>query len=275
MQRRAYRRLRDAIAVPLRSVNATPRTRSLRLCHVLREDPELAEAIPAARRQRAIQECTAAEMYLPAGRAPNGASGATGLGVLVLDGFLVRRVGIDGRFGAELLGEGDVLRPSQGDLDSPMLPLETRWLVPESTRLAVLDDEFVQRLARYPELASAIVERAMQRSRNLAVNMAIVHQARVDVRLRMLLWHLAGRWGRVRSDGTVLPLRLTHTLLADLVAARRPTVTSALTELTRRGLVRSNGDSWVLFGEAPVELLDINGSRASRGREAPRVASTS
>ena len=61
--------------------------------------------------------------------------------------------------------------------------------------------------------------------------MAIVHQARVDVRLHMLLWHLAARWGRVRSDGTVLRLRLTHAVLADLVAARRPTVTTALSDL--------------------------------------------
>ena len=83
--------------------------------------------------------------------------------------------------------------------------------------------------------------------------MAIVHQARVDVRLHMLLWHLAARWGRVRSDGTVLRLRLTHAVLADLVAARRPTVTTALSDLSRRGLVRSDGETWVLPGEAPSD----------------------
>jgi CRP-like cAMP-binding protein len=85
--------------------------------------------------------------------------------------------------------------------------------------------------------------------------MAIVHQARVDVRLHMLLWHLAARWGRVRSDGTVLRLRLTHALLADLVAARRPTVTTALSELSRRGLIKTDGETWVLSGDAPDELL--------------------
>jgi CRP-like cAMP-binding protein len=90
--------------------------------------------------------------------------------------------------------------------------------------------------------------------------MAIVHQARVDNRLHMLLWHLAGRWGKVRTEGTVVPFRLTHTLLADLVAARRPTVTSALSDLTRRGLVRSTGEEWILFGEPPRELLDIEGA---------------
>jgi CRP-like cAMP-binding protein len=125
-------------------------------------------------------------------------------------------------------------------------------------RLAVLDDEFVARLANYPELAPAFVARAMQRARNLAMNMAIVHQPRVDVRLHMLMWHLAGRWGRVRSDATSLPLRLTHAALSELVAARRPTVTSALSELARKGLVRSTGDSWLLFGEPPGELFDVD-----------------
>ena len=269
--------LRDRQAVPLVAVSESSNPGPTALCHVLREDPELAEAIPVGRRRQAIDECTATELYLPAGRTPRGAGAlmGTALGMLVLEGLLIRRVGIDGRFGAELLGEGDLLRPSQGEFDSPLLPLETGWVVPEPARLAVLDEEFVQRLAQYPELAPAIVARAMQRARNLAVNMAIVHQARVDVRLEMLLWHLAGRWGRVRSDATVVPLRLTHTLLADLVAARRPTVTSALTDLARRGRVESRGEEWLLFGEAPVELLDVGGRPPSRPNEAPRLASTS
>jgi len=97
--------------------------------------------------------------------------------------------------------------------------------------------------------------RERKRSRHLAVNMAIVHQARVDVRLHMLLWHLAARWGRVRSDATVLPLRLTHAALADLVAARRPTVTSALSLLSRQGLVRFSEEGWILSGTPPVALL--------------------
>jgi CRP-like cAMP-binding protein len=98
----------------------------------------------------------------------------------------------------------------------------------------------------------------MQRARHLAVNMAIVSQPRVDVRLHMLLWHLAGRWGRVRSDATVLRLRLTHSLLAQLVAARRPTVSTAVSDLARRGLVTTQGDEWLLTGEPPVELLGLN-----------------
>jgi CRP/FNR family transcriptional regulator, cyclic AMP receptor protein len=121
----------------------------------------------------------------------------------------------------------------------------------------VLDEACTERLARYPQLIGRLVGRALERSRNLTVNMAIVHQARVDVRLHMLFWHLAARWGRVGSDGVSLPLRLTHSVLADLVAARRPTVTSALSELARHGLVRAVDGGWLLSGDPPGELLEL------------------
>lgn len=238
------------------------------LCHVLREDPELADAIPSDRRTRAIEECTAPELSLQPGRwGGRGSLGFRGgIGVLVLGGLMIRRVGIDGRFGAELIGEGDLLRPNEESV-SPLLPLTTDWSIVLPTRLAALDLEFEQHLTRYPELGRCLIARALQRSKNLSVNMAIVHQARVDVRLHMLLWHLAARWGRVRSDGTVLRLRLTHAVLADLVAARRPTVTTALSDLTRRGLIRTDGETWVLSGEAPGDLLTF-------AREASRTRAT-
>jgi CRP/FNR family transcriptional regulator, cyclic AMP receptor protein len=236
------------------------------VCYVLREDPELADAIPVERGDRALEDCTAPEVWLMPGPGPvRGSVFRGGIGVLVLSGLMIRRVGIDGRFGAEVIGDGDLLRPADEEV-SPLLPLTTEWSVLVPTRTAQLDRAFEQCIARYPELARALVARAILRSKNLAVNMAIVHQARVDVRLHMLLWHLAGRWGRVRSDGTVLRLRLTHAILADLVAARRPTVTTALSELSRRGLVSSDGETWVLSGEAPNELL-------AYAREANRRAS--
>jgi CRP/FNR family transcriptional regulator, cyclic AMP receptor protein len=244
---------------------------------VLDEDPELAEAIAPERRAEAIEVCTAPEVYLPVGDGFGGSTmtPADGFGLLILDGLLIRRAGVEGRFGAELLGVGDLLRPWQDEYDSPMLPLQTGWAVMEPARLAVLDDNFVKRVAPYPEFGPAMVARVMRRARNLSVNMAIVHQARVDVRLHMLLWHLAGRWGRVRSEGTVVPLRLTHALLADLVAARRPTVTSALSDLTRRGVLRASGDEWVLLGDPPGELVNLGSSSSESSPWAQRVASSS
>ncbi len=230
-----------------------------RLCHVLLEDRGLAEAVPSDLREQAVKECLARLVSMPAGRwkgMPRGVSG-DGIGLLVLHGLLIRRVGIDGRFGAELLGEGDLLRPWQGEDEPPTLPVTTGWRVLEPTRMTVLDEAFALRLARYPQVSARLVGRALERSRNLAVNMAIVHQTRVDVRVHMLFWHLAARWGRVRSDGVSLPVRLTHSVLADLTAARRPTVTSALTELSKRELVRAVDGGWLLSGEPPGELLEL------------------
>lgn len=239
------------------------------LCRLLREDVDLAEAVAPGRRADAVRECLAPVRLVSAGTwtgavlpgIPNG------IGVLVLHGLLVRRVGVDGRYGAELLGDGSLLRPWQDRGPSRSLPRTTRWRVLKATRVALLDARVARRLSQYPELTERLIERALQRVENLAVNMAIVHHARVDVRLHMLFWHLVERWGRVGPNGVVLPLQLTHASLADLVAARRPTVTSALAELARTGLVRAIADEgWLLRGEPPAEAADFISHRLAGRR---------
>jgi CRP/FNR family cyclic AMP-dependent transcriptional regulator len=254
----------------VQSVSVVPRP-SASVCYILREDPDLAEGIEPERREQALEACVAREIRIPAGTwKGRSALLDDGLGLLVLQGVLLCRVGVEGRFGAELLGEGDVLRPWQSEVDSSTLPLKVDWAALEASRMAVLDERLVRQLMQYPQVAGRLFARAVGGSRHLAVNMAIVHQARVDVRLHMLLWHLASRWGRVRSDGIIVPLRLTHTVLSDLVAARRPTVTSALSDLSRRGVVRVIDEGWLLLGDPPGE----RGEESDRSRRA-RSARTS
>ena len=235
-------------------------TGTLRRCKLLREDPDLAEAIPLSRRDEAIERCMALQTTIGT-RCWNGEAhvgGAGGIGLLILEGLIVRRVSVGGRRGAELLGAGDVLSCVEPRDELPALELASSCSVLEPLRVAVLDAAFVDReLTHFPQLAAALAARIAQRSRNLAVNLAIITQSRVDARLHMLLWHLAGRWGRVRSGGVVLPLRLTHSLLAEMVASRRPTVSSALSGLARRGLVRCSDDGWVLAGDAPGDTGDL------------------
>ena len=160
-----------------------------------------------------------------------------------------------GRRCCELLGHGDVMRPWQWDDEGSHVRAEVGWVVLEPTRLAVLDHGLVQRIAPWPELGVELFNRGTRRAHHLAVALAIAHHQRVDDRLLLTLWHLAERWGRVATDGVVVPLPLGHQRLADLVGAHRPSVTTAMGDLSRSGALsrRENGD-WVLHGAPPEEL---------------------
>ena len=148
------------------------------------------------------------------------------------------------------------------DGEDAALAFDPSFVVVEAADLAVLDLAFGERLAPYPEVTGALVARALQRARSLAVTMAIAHQRRVDRRLLMLLWHLADRWGRVTPAGTRVSLQLTHQTLADLVAARRPAVTTALAQLEQEGLVGRGEAGWLLAPEGRSRHTDLTGARA-------------
>jgi CRP/FNR family transcriptional regulator, cyclic AMP receptor protein len=230
------------------------------LAQVLVRDPDLAGDLSGDRLRKAQRDLIAPTVIAFEGPwEPEGQSEDVrgGVGLLLLEGLIVRRVGRVGRYGAELLGPGDLMRPWQHDGEDVTLPFAASFRVIEQSTLAVLDLRFATRAAPYPEIAGALVGRAMQRSRALAVTMAIAHYPRIDRRLLMFMWHLADRWGRVTPDGIRIPLRLTHQLLADLVAARRPSVTSALSQLAQEGHIARAGDAWVLQGEPPGELYEL------------------
>src|SRR3954451_23225284 len=234
--------------------------------HVLVHDPDLAAGLEGERLRRAERDLVAATVVAfegPWNPEEAGASVRGGIGLLVLEGLIVRRVGRTGRYGAELLGPGDLLRPWQHDGEDVTLPFDTAFRVIDKSLLALLDLRFAARAGAYPEVTGALIGRAMQRSRTLAGNMAIAHCPRIDCRLLMLMWHLADRWGRVTPEGIRIPLRLTHQLLADLVASRRPSVTSALQQLSQEGHISKVGDAWLLHGEPPSELYEME--RAARG----------
>ena len=222
--------------------------------YVLDEDADLAELVPAQRLRAARQSSLAAVIDVPAGlwNAREDADRARdGYGLLVIEGVLIRRVGYGGRFGAELLSRGDLLRPWEFDGDDT-IGFETGWRVLMPTRLAVLDLSWTQRMVRFPRVGPALAGRALVRSRRLTAMMAIAQQPRLDERLWMLFWELADRCGRVHSDGVHLDLPLTHEVLSHLVAARRPSVSGALTKLSVQGRVRRNGRGWVLNGDPPT-----------------------
>ena len=179
------------------------------------------------------------------------------MGLIVFDGLLLRSVSYHGRQCSELLGPGDIVRPWDHDGANASIPFHRSWSALERTRLGILDLRFLESLSRWPPLMSALLARAVRRSHWLALQLTISDLRRVDERLVSLFWHAADRWGTVRPDGVHVPLAVTHDVLAQLVAAQRPTVTSALQKLEHEGVVRRLPDrAWLLL-EPPPERLGL------------------
>jgi CRP/FNR family transcriptional regulator, cyclic AMP receptor protein len=231
-----------SLASPLTSANH----RSL-----LELDPGLAPLLSAERRDAATRELRVDVRQLTRGPLlleRLAAASPGNIGLLVLDGVVAREVLLGDTISAELLGAGDVIRPWSLGATGAGLEADVRWTVlSEHAHTALLDRRFARELAPFPEVAVALMDRLNERATRLATAKAVTQLTRVDRRLSALLWHLAERWGRVTADGVLLPLRLSHRLLAQLVGARRPTVSTALAELARTGAVVRRADgSWLL-----------------------------
>src|SRR5436189_3290989 len=185
-------------------------------------------------------------------------------GLLLLEGILIRRVRFGRRPVLELVGPGDVLRPWVGLGEGSSLQQPSHWRVHERTDLAVLDRRFAARVAQWPEIPAAIMDRYIRRARLLALHLSIAQLPRLRESLMALFWYLADRWGRVTAEGVVVDVPLTHELLSGLVGARRPAVTTTLGELQRRGdLSRREDGRWVVHGEPPAELNEPDRALAS------------
>jgi CRP/FNR family transcriptional regulator, cyclic AMP receptor protein len=235
---------------------------------ILDVDSELGEAMDPKSRALAQRHALARLERLERGRWRAEDAGARhGLGLLVVDGLLLREVSLAGRHTAELLGPGDLFRPADEDAELDAVPVRTGWLVCEPARVAILDHRFTAIVGRWPELVDALFARAARRSRRLGVQLAITRVTRVDERLLIVLWHLAERWGRVRADGVHLPLSVTHDTLARLVGARRPSVTTGLGRLARLGMVERVRGGWVLHGDPQEHLARLESERGPEADE--------
>jgi CRP/FNR family cyclic AMP-dependent transcriptional regulator len=225
------------------------------LVSVLDVDGALVDLIPPEQRAQARQATFAATIGFDAGawRAPIDVEQVRGgYGLLVIDGLLLRRAGVERRHAAELLGPGDLLRPWQHDGADSTLEIEWSWRVVANARCAVLDPRWAARAAAWPQLGAELAGRALGRSLRLVIAMAIAQQPRLDERLWILFWDLADRFGKVHPDGVHLDLPLTHEVLSHLAGARRPSVSGALTRLAEEGRLRRSGNHWVLSGDPPA-----------------------
>jgi CRP-like cAMP-binding protein len=165
--------------------------------------------------------------------------------MLVVEGLLTRELVVDRARSVELLGAGDVIRPWQEDASSFCA---STWQALEPTQVAILDDRVVAAMAAYPRLVVALVERSLRRSRFMALEAAISNLIGIEKRVLLLLWQVAEKCGRVEQRGVVVGPGLTHELIAEMIGARRQTVTQAITALVAAGAIERRADgAWMLL----------------------------
>src|SRR6185312_675271 len=131
---------------------------------VLEEDPELAAGLDPMSVQLATRHAIAAVELVPPGAweptfPADGGGGS--LGLLVLDGLLMRDISVAQATCTELIGRGDLLRPWDSEGDALTIKPVVSWTALQPVRLAVLDRRIAAVMGRWPELVGAIVARAV------------------------------------------------------------------------------------------------------------------
>jgi hypothetical protein len=230
---------------------------------ILELDPDLGAGVSPEEWEAARDAVRGHFLRVPRGRWPifSSAAGADDIvGLLIAEGLLCREVGLRDRSMLELLGPGDVLQPPVRT-GRPRLGGDVELTGLSDVLLAVLGDSFVRAAARWPSLLATVQRRLEIQRQYLAVQGLIAHLPLADHRLLLILYHMAERFGHVTAEGIVLPLALTHSLLGQLIGARRPTATLALRGLQSERLVRRLDDgSWLLTAAAERKINVITRS---------------
>lgn len=235
---------------------------------LLEADPDLAGTRRAADLRSGAQ-LTVPAHRISAGRLPEPPvrEPEAHLGFLLLRGLVLYEVAVCGRVTAEILGPGDVVRP-WARVDG-VLASESRWTALNQVLIADLGElDTSGTIGR--EVMEALVIRSGDRANASAIQRSIATHVRVDVRVLAYLWHLADRFGVVVPGAVRLDLPLTHAVLARLVGARRPTVTTALQRLMQLGYLRREKRTFVLIGDASaVEELESRSPAREFARSGP------
>jgi CRP-like cAMP-binding protein len=211
-------------------------------------DSELGARVPPSELRRAKRELIARTTLLRAGDSGEELFDPSLFGALVVEGALTRRVSTGRGRSLEVVVKGDLLRPWQED-SGWVLESTIHALV--DTRVAVLDRHVATAVCEYPALVDALLDRAFRRIRSRATQAAFDSRAGMDERVLSSMWHLADRCGERTEAGIVIPLPLTHQMIADLVGAQRTSVSAAISRLATEGtLSRTDGRGWELPSES-------------------------
>ena len=227
---------------------------------LLDADPELAALVPGPQREAARGRAVARVQRLEDGpwtfqplRHP------AAFGMLVLEGLVGARVAIGSEAHIEVVGTSDLLRPWVHIGPGASVPSDVDWRVFSSTTVAMLDEHFALAVAPWPQIAAALMHRLVLRSRRLSFQLALAGINRTDERLLIALWHFADRWGHVTPEGVTLKLELTQGQLGEVIRVARPSVSSAINDLRRAGVIAYERSTctWTLHGDPPQQAATL------------------
>jgi CRP/FNR family transcriptional regulator, cyclic AMP receptor protein len=165
-------------------------------------------------------------------------------GFLLASGTLTIDLSFASRRATRLVAVGELVVLDGWDSDT--LPVNWGWSVLAPSTIAVLDDRIEEIACRWPSLMTDIAIRGAAQTGRALLHQAISQLPRVEDRLLALMWSLADSRGIVRKDGVYLPLTLTHEAMAQMIGARRPTVSLGLTALTEQGALSVEQDGRLL-----------------------------
>jgi CRP/FNR family cyclic AMP-dependent transcriptional regulator len=217
--------------------------------------PEIAARIPPGDHELAHQV-----LSVPALRATNGplddvlATTPTAFDFIIVDGIVLKQTSYAGRQALELQGPGDVLAPPLTPSRQIESPAVSSYHAHGEVLLAVLEERFRMAARRWPGLSDVLHDHLARQTHRASMHLARLHLSRAEDRILTLFSDLAERFGRVTPDGIVIDIDLTHDLIGQMIASRRPTVSLALEQLSHaRQLTRSAGGQWNLNPSALLQ----------------------
>ena len=206
-------------------------------------DPDLGAGLSDDQRSEARHDLLVRTATLKPGGWSGELSQPEGFGLLVIDGALARRVTAGRGRSLEVLTKGDLVRPWQDD----HLRAASVFFALTKSRVAMLDRPVVDAITRWPPLFDALLARALRRVGRLGTQAAVDSRVGIEWRVLLTLVHLAERCGIRGAEGIVVPLPLSHQMLADLVGAQRQTVSAALSRLAAEGTLRRTEErGWLI-----------------------------
>lgn len=122
------------------------------------------------------------------------------------------------------------------------------------TTLYILTAADFFELLKNPATNRVVLSNLCDRCRDAWAQIEVLTFHNADARIRMAFYHLAAKRGVKTEAGTVIPMKLTHRELSDIVGISRETATRVLSILQEEGLVSVDTKRFII--KDPEALID-------------------